>query len=112
MGPEIEYAEQASDPIELRIYPGADGTFSLYEDEGDSYRYEKKARATIAFTWDDRAHNLTIAAREGSFEGMANTRTFHIVLVRPQHGAGENIEARPDASIQYTGARIQLHLAK
>lgn len=49
MRPEIEYAKQASDPIELLIYPGADGKFSLYEEEGDSYRREKNARTIITF---------------------------------------------------------------
>jgi alpha-D-xyloside xylohydrolase len=53
LGPEIEYAGQATDPIELRVYPGADGDFTLYEDEGDSYRYEQGAHATVAIHWDE-----------------------------------------------------------
>ena len=55
LGPVIEYAGQAADPIELRVYPGADGDFSLYEDEGDSYRYEQGAHAIIPIHWDDAA---------------------------------------------------------
>jgi alpha-D-xyloside xylohydrolase len=110
MGPEIEYAQQASDPIELRIYPGADAKFTLYEDEGDSYRYEEGAHATISFVWDDADRSLTIGELKGSFEGMAEVRTFHIVLVRPKHGVGEALETKPDASIHYTGKRMQLRL--
>src|SRR6185312_6962829 len=70
-GPDLQYAsEKPADPLELRIYPGADGTFSLYEDEGDSYRYEQGAFATIPIRWNDAAKTLTIGDRTGEFPGM------------------------------------------
>ena len=69
LGPVIEYAGQATDPIELRIYPGADGDFTLYEDEGDSYRYEKGAHATIPIHWDDATRTITLGARKEAFRG-------------------------------------------
>jgi alpha-D-xyloside xylohydrolase len=103
MGPRIQYAAEKSDPIEVRIYPGADGVFTLYEDEGDSYRYEQGAYATIAFTWNDSARALTIGARKGAFPGMAPTRTFNLVIVGPDHGAGEAPTASPDRSVNYRG---------
>ncbi len=82
MGPELQYSnEKPADPIELRIYPGADADFTLYEDEGDSYRYEKGAFATIPIHWNNQTHTLTIGARKGSFPGMLTQRTFHIVVV-------------------------------
>jgi alpha-D-xyloside xylohydrolase len=63
MGPFLQYStEKPADPIELRIYPGADGSFTLYEDENDNYNYEKGVYATIAFHWDDAKRQLTIAS--------------------------------------------------
>lgn len=110
LGPEIEYAQQPSDTIELRIYPGADGKFTLYEDEGDSYRYEKSARATISLAWNDARRELTIGDREGSFPGMRAARTLNIVMVRPHHGVGETIELKPDAIVSYAGKGILIHI--
>ena len=71
MGPEEEWSTQKTpDPIELRIYRGADGDFTLYEDENDNYNYEKGAYATIPFHWDEAAQTLTIGDRKGHFPGM------------------------------------------
>ena len=68
MGPFLQYSnEKPADPIELRVYPGANGAFTLYEDEGDSYRYEKGASATIPFAWDDAAKTLTIGPPKENF---------------------------------------------
>jgi alpha-D-xyloside xylohydrolase len=103
LGPAIEYAGQASDPIELRIYPGADGDFTLYEDEGDSYRYEQGAHATSAMHWDDAARTLTLGTRAGSYKGMAAKHTFHVVIVKPGHGVGGDTTAAPDKAVEYVG---------
>ena len=66
MGPDLQYAsEKPADPIELRVYRGADGSFTLYEDEGDSYRYEKGAYATIPIQWKESSKTLTIGAVQG-----------------------------------------------
>jgi alpha-D-xyloside xylohydrolase len=102
-GPSVQSSADAADPIELRVYPGANGTFTLYEDDGATYDYEKGAHATIPFTWDDTAKKLTIGARHGSFPGMLNERTFRVVFVRPNHGAGLDTTEKPDAEIRYTG---------
>ncbi len=104
LGPDLQYAaEKAADPIELRIYPGADGSFTLYEDENDTYNYEKGAYATIPLHWDDKSRTLTIGDRTGSFPGMLKDRTFRIVLVRPAHGAGIEPAADPEKSVAYDG---------
>ena len=106
MGPFIQYAaEKPADPIELRIYPGADGTFTLYEDENDNYDYEKGVYATIAFHWDDAKRQLTIDDRNGSFPGMLKERTFDIVLVGKDHGTGVGITDNPDKTVRYQGDR-------
>jgi alpha-D-xyloside xylohydrolase len=104
LGPHLQWAEERrADPIELRVYPGADASFTLYEDEGDSYRYERGARALIDLHWNDQTRCLTIGERKGSFPGMFARRTFDVVWVRPGHGTGVDPEKVPDAVVQYEG---------
>ena len=80
LGPVMQYVgEKAWDNLEIRVYPGADGTFTLYEDEGDTYNYERGIYSTITFRWDDSHKTLTVGARKGSFPGMLATRQFTIV---------------------------------
>ena len=111
MGPDIQYsAEKAADPLELRVYPGNDGDFTLYEDENDNYDYEKGVHATITMHWNDAQHTLRIAARQGSFPGMLTSRTFHVVLARPGHGAGSALTSDPDRTLTYSGQPVELKL--
>ena len=107
MGPDEEYTTQKpADPIELRIYRGADGNFTLYEDENDNYDYEKGVHATISLQWDDANRTLTIGEREGKFPGMLETRAFHVVVVRDDHGAGIEPTAQADKVVEYSGKSI------
>ena len=104
MGPDVEYAaEKPADPIELRVYRGADASFTLYEDEGDNYDYENGVYATIPIRWDDRAHSLTIGERQGRFPGMLESRTFRVVFVGEGHGIGIGQTAQPDNVVRYSG---------
>jgi alpha-D-xyloside xylohydrolase len=81
LGPEMQYVgQQPWDNLELRVYPGADARFVLYEDEGDSYNYEHGAYTTITITWDDSRRQLTIGERQGAFKGMLTQRRFTIVM--------------------------------
>ncbi|MBR1410938.1 MAG: DUF5110 domain-containing protein [Prevotella sp.] len=81
LGPEMQYVgEKAWDNLELRIYPGADGNFTLYEDEGDNYNYEKGIYSTIQMQWNNRTRTLTICDRKGEYPGMLKSRKFTIVL--------------------------------
>ena len=81
LGPVMQYVgEKTWDNLEIRVYPGADGLFTLYEDEGDSYNYEKGVYSTITFQWNDRTRTLTIGARQGSYPGMLQKRQFTLVL--------------------------------
>ena len=81
LGPEMQYVgEKAWDNLELRVYPGADATFTLYEDEGDNYNYEQGKYATITMQWNDKARKLTIGQRQGAYEGMLQQRQFTVVL--------------------------------
>jgi alpha-D-xyloside xylohydrolase len=107
LGPEEEWStEKPEDPIELRIYGGADGDFTIYEDENDNYAYEKGAYATIPLHWDDASRTLTIGDRKGQFPGMLEQRTFRVVLVRENHGAGVNAADEVDKIVQYSGKQI------
>ncbi len=109
LGPEVEYAtQQPASPIELRIYPGADGSFTLYDDAGDGYDYEKGAHATVAIKWDDAAKTLSFGAREGSYPGMEKALVFRVVVVGPNHGAGPGVAAVGDKEVQYTGAALRV----
>jgi len=108
LGPELQYAsEKPADPIELRVYPGADGSFSLYEDEGDNYNYEKGARATIPFHWNDQAKTLTIDAREGGFPGMLKERTFRVVFVTKEQGIGHEASSKA-VEVRYSGSAVTI----
>ena len=81
LGPEMQYVgEKSWDDLEIRVYPGADGSFTLYEDEGDNYNYEKGYYATITFQWNDKSRQLTIGTRQGGYKGMILDRKFTIVL--------------------------------
>ncbi|WP_330588043.1 DUF5110 domain-containing protein [Anaerocolumna sedimenticola] len=66
--------------MEIQIYPGADGTFVLYEDEGNNYNYENGAYTTIEFKWNDTDNKLTIGDRQGYFDGMEAERTFKLKI--------------------------------
>ena len=80
LGPEMQYVgEKSWDNLEVRVYPGANGSFTLYEDEGDSYHYEKGVYSTIPFSWNDKSRTLTIGNRQGSFPGMLQQRQFTVV---------------------------------
>jgi alpha-D-xyloside xylohydrolase len=109
MGPDLQYAdEKPPDPIELRIYSGADGSFTLYEDEGDSYRYERGVYATIPIQWKESNRTLTIGKRKGEFPGMLKERTFNIVWVSAHHGVGIASTGQPDFVVRYKGDAVNI----
>jgi len=110
LGPQIQFTgEKPADPIELRIYRGADGSFTLYEDEGDNYNYEQGACATISSVWNDQQRTLTLGTRKGKFSGMLNERTFRIVVV--SDGIAMGLEPATQATeIRYAGTEIRVKL--
>jgi alpha-D-xyloside xylohydrolase len=108
-GPLVESAAGKPDPIDLRVYAGADGDFTLYEDEGDNYDYEHGTHAVIPIHWDDKSSTLNIGAREGSFPGMLEHRTFRVVVVREGRGTGIASSSEPDATVAYDGKSASVH---
>ncbi|HKW30542.1 MAG TPA: TIM-barrel domain-containing protein [Verrucomicrobiae bacterium] len=108
-GPEIQYTgEKPTDPITLYIYTGANGRFTLYEDDGLTYDYEHGAFARIPILWDDAGHTLTLGKREGTFKGMLKERTFNLVLVTKDKPAGFSFAAVPERLIKYDGKPVQM----
>lgn len=107
LGPEIEYAGEKPDaPIEVRVYRGANAHFDLYEDQGDTYNYEKGEKSVIPMDWNDVAQTLTIGARVGSYPGMPQRREFRVVFVGENHGAGPGVTESADQTIDYSGAAM------
>lgn len=107
MGPDEEWStEKPADPIELRIYRGANADFVLYEDENDNYDYEKGAYATIPLRWEDAARTLTFGDRKGKFPGMLESRSFRVVFISENHGVGIDSEDKADKVVRYSGTQI------
>jgi len=112
-GPNVQYSSASNwDNLEIRIYPGADGQFTLYEDERDNYNYEQGRFSEIPFTWDDATHTLTIGARSSTFEGMLTNRTFRIVLVDPDNHVGLGIyqSVRFSKEVAYDGNEVSVKI--
>jgi alpha-D-xyloside xylohydrolase len=107
LGPKVQFAEEKKwDNLEILVYPGADGDFTLYEDENDNYNYEKGKYAEIKFHWDDKKRKLLVSARKGSFNGVLNKRTFKVILAPSM----ANESSIPGKSIIYNGAAQSLSL--
>jgi len=108
-GPELQYtSEKPADPITLWVYAGADGKFTLYEDDGLSYAYEQGRGTRIPLSWDEKRQMLTIGRRQDAFPGMLAERTFNVVLVRAEHPVGFAFEATPQKTVHYHGRAVTL----
>ncbi|HVW61446.1 MAG TPA: TIM-barrel domain-containing protein [Puia sp.] len=104
-GPDIQYtSERPADTVTLYVYTGRDGQFTLYEDEGTDYGYEKGAYATIPFTYDEAAGALTIGQQEGSYPHMLQKRTFRVVRISKDSGMS------PVRTIHYKGSQVTIKL--
>jgi len=111
LGPDLQYTnEKPADPITLYIYAGADGAFTLYEDQGTTNDYENAAFSEIPLQWSDATKTLTIGDRKGSFAGMLSSRTFQIVRVASGKSVGYPSTATPDKTVTYTGASVAVTL--
>ena len=110
-GEKVQYAaEKKWDNLEIRIYQGADGEFTLYEDENDNYNYEKGIYSLIEFHWINSKKKLTISDSKGEFPGMMKKRKFKIVLVDKIKGVGMNVTENPVKVILYSGKKIVISL--
>ncbi len=104
VGPELQYVdEKPADPLTLRVYTGRDCAFTLYEDEGINYNYEKGACSTIKFSFNNETGELTIDDRKGEFKGMLKTRTFSIVWISNAKAIKFGSDTEPEMKITYDG---------
>ncbi len=109
LGPPEQYAEEhVNGPIELRVYTGADGSFNLYQDEGDNYDYEQGQHAVIPIKWSQSGNTLTLGARAGHYPGITPEITFNIIWVRPGRGVGGTVEEKADKVVVYRGSELKI----
>ena len=110
-GSELHYTdEQVADPITLFIYAGADGAFTLYEDDGVSYGYERGECARIRLQWNNAARTLTVGRRDGAYPGMRMERTFEVVLVTKERPVGFSFAPHADRTVRYRGDELMVNL--
>ncbi len=111
VGPDVQYAtEKKWDNLEIRVYPGADGSFVLYEDENDNYNYEKGNYTTIMFSWHDKDRTLEVSDRNGRFPGMLMQRKFRIVVADRDKGSFQKHTVNPDRVLTYRGKAMKIRL--
>lgn len=111
MGPVMQYAtEKPANDIELRIYPGANGEFTFYEDENDNYNYEKGQFATFKLNWNDNKRFLTVTDTKGNFHGMLKQHTFHVVVVNALHGSTGQVADKFDKDFTYKGKAMSVKI--
>lgn len=111
VGPDMQYtSEKQADPLTLYVYTGKDGSFELYEDEGNNYNYEKGAFTVIKFDYDEKSNTLNIKDRRGAYKGMLKSRTFYIVKVQKGTPVGFGQLPANKTKVRYTGKAISLKL--
>ncbi|MBS5980081.1 MAG: DUF5110 domain-containing protein [Dysgonomonas mossii] len=99
-GPKVQYTtEKQWDHLQLRVYPGANGSFVLYEDEFDNYNYEKGEYTEIPITWNNASRTLTIGDRKGAYKGMLLSRKFTILL-----------QDATEKTVEYDGNKLEVKL--
>lgn len=111
VGPEMEWSDQKkAELIDLYVYAGKDGSYTLYEDEGTNYNYEKGKYAMIDFKYNDAQKTITIAARKGAFDGMLQKRRFNIVLVSDNNQQGISLAKAPKGKmVKYAGKAVTVN---
>jgi alpha-D-xyloside xylohydrolase len=109
VGPDQQYiGEKPRDELTLYVYAGRSGEFSLYEDDGHTYGYERRQFSRIRLSWDDVARTLTIGGRVGTFPGMRVSRRFTVVLVAPDRSVGYAGMQSGQRVVRYTGQSVRV----
>lgn len=109
-GPEMQWSdEKPADNITVYLFAGRNGKFTLYEDEGTNYNYEKGMAAFIDFVYDDATRTLTIGQRRGEFNGMLKERKFNVVIVDAEHQAAVDTDVQGKV-VDYNGSEVKVTL--
>jgi alpha-D-xyloside xylohydrolase len=110
LGPVMQYSSEQPDAAwEVRIYPGADASFTVYEDEGDNYNYEQGASASYTMMWNNLSRTFTLSRRTGSYPGIVTSRKLRLVVVDEQTGIGV-AETNNAIEVTYNGEEIAVKL--
>jgi alpha-D-xyloside xylohydrolase len=110
-GPALQYTdEKPADPVRLHVFDGKDGRFTLYEDNGSDYGYERGECATIELSYKTGSGELTIGERKGSFPGMLKERSFEIVRISKERPRGLEFDSRPDRVVKYNGRKMTVKI--
>ena len=113
MGPVVQYAtEQPEAPYEIRVYPGADAKFTIYEDDNETYAYEKGQHAVYDLVWTEAKHTLTVGARRGSFPGLVAKRELRIVLMAERQEPRAASAPGNVKTVLYSGEPIEIRLPR
>jgi alpha-D-xyloside xylohydrolase len=106
-GPEIMFTdEKPADPITLYVYTGKNCAFTLYEDDGASYDYERRECSTVKFSYNESTGELTIGERHGEYRGMLKERVFNIVWVTRNNNVAYNPKIVPHNRVTYNGNKL------
>ena len=109
LGPSVQFTSENLDgPIDLRVYPGESGSFTMFEDSGDGFGFEHDEYAEIVFSYDAKESTLVIGDRKGKFAGMVEKRVFNIYVVREGHGVGIDSTTAPDSTHAYIGEKLTI----
>ena len=110
-GPEIQFTGNNSHaPLTLNVYTGANGSFSLYEDDGVSRQYLNGKHSRIPINWNEATKTLAVGEREGSYAGMAGSRTINVRWMKPRTARVLTFDAKADATITYEGRPTTIHM--
>ena len=109
-GPAVESTAEAQTDLTILVFTGRDASYSLYEDEGVNYNYEKGKYATIDFSYDEATRTLTIGERKGDFKGMLKQRRFNVVVVNRDNAKALNLENPVGTMVQYNGKQTSIQL--
>ncbi len=110
MGQVVQYTSEKKDAAwEIRIYPGADASFTVYEDEGDNYNYEEDYHSNFVIKWDDKKNTLSISKREGNYPGMVQCRNLRLVKVDKNTGIGVE-ESTGGKIVKYEGKHLKIKM--
>jgi alpha-D-xyloside xylohydrolase len=106
----IQSTKQVQKDLTVYVYAGKNGKFTLYEDEGINYNYEKGKYSTIDLIYWDKDKIFTIQTRKGAYNGMPVNRKINIIYVTKQNPAG--IDSKPSRfkEINYNGSKVSVRL--
>lgn len=100
-GEAVRSTSEIQKDLTVLVFAGADATYSLYEDEGTNYNYEKGKFSRIAMNWDEQTRTFTVGEREGKFKGMPKKRNFTVRLITP--------DGVQEQTVSYNGQQATLN---